>query len=88
MDICSRFGFSFSNMDNHKMSLNIIFNILFTPIQFGLQNNVLALIDILLVVGTLIWAMKVVYKKQGKTKTNAAYNEQKVKDGDGATNLP
>lgn len=37
--------------------LNLIFNLLFTPIQFGLQNNLLAAIDILLVLGTLIWAM-------------------------------
>jgi tryptophan-rich sensory protein len=38
-------------------ALNLIFNLLFTPIQFGLQNNLLAAIDILLVLGTLIWAM-------------------------------
>lgn len=37
--------------------LNLIFNLLFTPIQFGLQNNLLAAIDILLVLGTLVWAM-------------------------------
>jgi translocator protein len=37
--------------------LNIIFNIIFTPIQFGLKNNYLAAIDILLVLITLIWAM-------------------------------
>ena len=42
--------------------LNIIFNLLFTPIQFGLRNNELALVDILLVLTTLIWAMKVIYK--------------------------
>lgn len=36
--------------------LNLIFNFAFTPIQFGLKNNLLASIDILLVVGTLIWA--------------------------------
>lgn len=41
--------------------LNIIFNALFTPIQFGLQNNILAMIDILLVLGTLIWAMVAIY---------------------------
>ncbi len=41
--------------------LNIIFNALFTPIQFGLQNNVLAMIDIFLVLGTLIWAMIAIY---------------------------
>lgn len=42
--------------------LNIIFNLLFTPIQFGLQNNLLAMIDIFLVLGTLIWALIVIYK--------------------------
>lgn len=37
--------------------LNLIFNAAFTPLQFKLQNNLLAAIDILLVLGTLIWAM-------------------------------
>lgn len=37
--------------------LNIVFNLAFTPLQFGLRNNYLAAIDILLVLGTLIWAM-------------------------------
>jgi len=37
--------------------LNPIFNLAFTPIQFGLRNNVLALVDILLVLVTLVWAM-------------------------------
>jgi len=41
--------------------LNIIFNLLFTPIQFGLQNNTLASIDIFLVPLTLIWAMIAIY---------------------------
>jgi tryptophan-rich sensory protein len=41
--------------------LNLIFNLLFTPIQFGLQNNILAAIDILLVLGTLIWAMVAIW---------------------------
>jgi len=41
--------------------LNLIFNFAFTPIQFGLQNNFLAAVDILLVLGTLIWAMIAVY---------------------------
>lgn len=36
--------------------LNLVFNFSFTPLQFGLQNNYLAAIDILLVLGTLIWA--------------------------------
>lgn len=37
--------------------LNLIFNFIFTPIQFGLRNNLLAAVDILLVLSTLIWAM-------------------------------
>ncbi len=41
--------------------LNIIFNLLFTPIQFGLRNNLLASIDILLVLGTLIWALVAIW---------------------------
>ncbi|MEK7060724.1 MAG: TspO/MBR family protein [Patescibacteria group bacterium] len=42
-------------------ALNLIFNALFTPIQFGLQNNILAAIDILFVLATLVWAMKFIY---------------------------
>ena len=41
--------------------LNLVFNLAFTPIQFGLQNNILALIDIFLVIITLVWAMIVIY---------------------------
>jgi tryptophan-rich sensory protein len=41
--------------------LNLIFNFIFTPIQFGLQNNYLAALDILLVLGTLVWAMIAIY---------------------------
>ncbi len=37
--------------------LNLVFNFSFTPIQFGLKNNLLAVVDILLVFGTLAWAM-------------------------------
>jgi translocator protein len=37
--------------------LNLLFNFIFTPIQFGLKNNYLAAVDILLVLITLIWAM-------------------------------
>lgn len=43
--------------------LNIIFNLAFTPIQFGLKNNLLAAIDILLVLVTLFWAMVVIFPK-------------------------
>ncbi len=41
--------------------LNLLFNFIFTPIQFGLKNNLLAAIDILLVLGTLIWAMTAIF---------------------------
>ena len=41
--------------------LNLIFNFAFTPLQFGLKNNLLSAIDILLVLGTLIWAMIAIY---------------------------
>ncbi|MFA6383475.1 MAG: TspO/MBR family protein [Parcubacteria group bacterium] len=41
--------------------LNLIFNFAFTPLQFGLQNNLLAAVDILLVLATLIWAMVAIY---------------------------
>ena len=41
--------------------LNLIFNFAFTPIQFRLKNNWLASIDILLTVGTLLWALYSIY---------------------------
>lgn len=36
--------------------LNLVFNFLFTPIQFGLKNNLLASLDIICVLATLAWA--------------------------------
>ena len=42
-------------------ALNLLFNFAFPPIQFRLVNNFLASIDILLVVGTLIWALYAVW---------------------------
>jgi len=41
--------------------LNLIFNFAFTPLQFGLKNNLLAAVDIILVLGTLIWAIIAIY---------------------------
>ena len=41
--------------------LNLIFNFAFTPLQFGSKNLLLASIDILLVLFTLIWAMMAIY---------------------------
>ena len=41
--------------------LNLIFNFSFTYFQFGLQNNLLAAVDILLVLGTLVWAIIAIF---------------------------
>jgi benzodiazapine receptor len=59
------FGAVFYQWINGKLSwmvvlpfiLNIVFNIAFSPIQFGLRNNLLAAIDITLILATIIWAM-------------------------------
>jgi translocator protein len=67
--IALTFGTVFWNALTKKISwyvalpfvLNLIFNLLFTPIQFGLKNNLLAAVDILLVLFTLIWALFSIY---------------------------
>lgn len=41
--------------------LNLIFNFSFTYFQFGLKNNLLASIDILLVLVTIVWAMVAIF---------------------------
>lgn len=41
--------------------LNLIFNFAFTSIQFGLKSNILAAVDILLVLITLVWAIVAIY---------------------------
>ena len=41
--------------------LNLVFNLSFTPIQFGLKNNYLAALDIVLILATLIWALISIY---------------------------
>ena len=41
--------------------LNLVFNFAFTPLQFGLQSNLLAAIDILLVLATIVWAGIAIY---------------------------
>lgn len=44
-------------------ALNLLFNFAFTPIQFGLKNNFLASIDIILVLTTLIWAFLALWNR-------------------------
>ena len=41
--------------------LNLIFNLAFSPIQFGLKNNILASVDVVIILGTLIWATVAIY---------------------------
>ncbi len=53
-------------------ALNLLFNLIFTPIQFGLRNALLASVDILLVVGTLIWALVAVYPYGKRDRRTAA----------------
>lgn len=68
--IAVSFGTVFYKAITHKLAwivalpfaLNLIFNIAFTPIQFGLKNNLLAAVDILLVLGTLIWALLALWR--------------------------
>ena len=38
-------------------ALNLLANLAFSPLQFGLQNNILAAIDIILILATLIWML-------------------------------
>ena len=42
-------------------ALNLVFNAAFTPLQFGLKNNALAAVDILLVLATLVWALRSIW---------------------------
>ena len=41
--------------------LNLVFNFAFTPLQFGLRSNILASADIVLIFGTLVWALIAIY---------------------------
>lgn len=38
--------------------LNLVSNLAFTPLQFGLRSNALALVDIVIVLVSLIWLMR------------------------------
>ena len=63
--IAISFGYVFVQFFKKKLpgkvvlpfALNVVFNLAFTPIQFGLNNLPLASVDILLVLGTLVWAL-------------------------------
>ena len=44
--------------------INLAANLLFSPLQFGVQNTVLAAIDIVVVFATIPWMMRVVWKRK------------------------
>lgn len=45
-------------------AINLVANLIFTPIQFGLRNLPLAAIDILIVWATIVWMALVIWKHQ------------------------
>jgi len=67
--IAGTFGYVFYKAYTGELSflvalpfaLNLFFNLIFTPLQFGLRSNALAALDITLVLLTLIWALIVIY---------------------------
>ncbi|NDE67970.1 tryptophan-rich sensory protein [bacterium] len=67
--IALSFGYVFIQIYQKKLRpmiglpfvLNIFFNLVFSSIQFGFKNNILAAVDIILMLVTLIWAMIVIY---------------------------
>jgi benzodiazapine receptor len=67
--ICLTFGFVFVQAFRSKLpwivalpfAINLVANLIFTPIQFGLRNLPLASADILVVFATIIWMMIAVW---------------------------
>ena len=63
------FGFVFVQMFRGKVSwlvalpfgINLVVNLIFTPIQFGLRNLPLAAVDILIVWASIVWLMIAVW---------------------------
>ena len=63
------FGYVFLQAYKGKVSwyvalpfaINLVANILFTPIQFGMRNMPLAAFDIVVVWGTIIWSMAAIW---------------------------
>lgn len=63
------FGFVFVQAARQKIAwmvalpfaINLVANLIFTPIQFGLRNLPLASVDILLVLGTIVWMMLAIW---------------------------
>ena len=68
--IAVTFGFVFVQAIRRKVpwhvavpfAINLVANLIFTPIQFGLRNLPLASADILIVLGTIVWMIVAVWK--------------------------
>jgi tryptophan-rich sensory protein len=43
-------------------AINLVANLIFTPIQFGMRNMPLASVDIIIVWGTIIWMMVAIWR--------------------------
>lgn len=64
------FGFVFVQMFRRKVNwkialpfaINLVANLIFTPIQFGMRNLPLAAVDILIVWTTIIWMIVAIWK--------------------------
>ena len=63
------FGFVFVQAIRRRVSwpvalpfaINLVANLLFTPIQFGLRNLPFAALDILIVLGTIVWMITAIW---------------------------
>lgn len=68
--ILASFGFVFVQAVRRKVpwwvalpfAVNLVANLIFTPIQFGLRNLPLASLDILLVWGSILWCVAAVWR--------------------------
>ena len=68
--IIATFGFVFVQAGRRKLpwlialpfAINLVANLMFTPIQFGLRNLPLASLDIVVVWGTLVWMMLAIWR--------------------------
>ena len=68
--IIATFGFVFVQAGRGKIpwlialpfAINLVANLMFTPIQFGLRNLPLASLDIVVVWGTLVWMMVAIWR--------------------------
>jgi tryptophan-rich sensory protein len=68
--ILASFGFVFVQAIRKKLpwkvvlpfAINLVVNLIFTPIQFGMRNLPLASVDILIVWATIIWMVVVVWR--------------------------